>query len=270
MGTRDLAYKSVDQFPTSTSAPVSGDFRLFYDKSANQWVKQDASTGDQLFDEVTIDDLTVSTAATFAGATIANLGTVSAATAITTTDLTVPTTATFAGATIADLGTVTTGALAAGTIGSATVAEVSRIADLSARIVILTGTTAITESAHEGRVIYLTGTSSQTFTMLEPTGSGGRYKFVVGAVNANPTIITFTDQVNTNFIGSLNMLDADGSVAVSAVNGDHNITLDGDAATGGALGDTIELVDVATDVWAVQGTLFVVAGQAAATPFNAS
>ncbi len=187
MSLRGLAYKSIDQIPTSTSAPVSGDYLLYYDTSARDWKKMDARSGP--------------------------------------------------------------------------------IAD---SVVALTGTTSITQVLHEGKRLYITGTSAATYTLPEPTGSGARYTFIMGEVNSNATIITFTDKVNTNFIGSFMMLDADGSVPVSAVNGDHNISLDGNGATGGALGDMIELIDVATDVWAVSGTIFVVAGQPASTPFNAA
>lgn len=182
MGTRDLAYQSIDQLTTVTEGPLTGDFNIFYDASATEWVKRDALS----------------------------------------------------------------------------------------RVVALTGTASITFAAHEGKDLYITGTSAATYTMPEPTGGGARYRFIMGQVNSNATIFTFTDKVNTNFIGHFNMLDADGSVAVSAVNGDHNISLDGNGTTGGALGDIIELTDVATDVWHVQGSLFVLAGQAAATPFNSA
>ncbi len=40
MSDRGLAYKSIDQIKTSESAPVSGDFTVFYDASEREWVKQ--------------------------------------------------------------------------------------------------------------------------------------------------------------------------------------------------------------------------------------
>ncbi len=269
---RGLAHLDILELTTSTSAPVSGDWRLFFDTSLGKWVKQDASTGDQIFDDVTIDGLTVSSTATFSGATIANLGTVSAATSITTAVLVVGTTASFTGSTTDDLGTVATAIftdIVVGT-GGATAAEIVRTCDLSTRVVALTGTTAITLALHADRDLYITGTSAATYTMPAPSGTGARYRFIMGEVNANATIITMADQANDNFIGHLMMLDADASVPVSAVSGDHNISLDGDGTTGGALGDYIELTDVATNVWAVHGSIFVLAGQSAATPFNAA
>ena len=40
MSTRGLAYKSIDQIKTSETAPASGDYTIFYDTSASEWVKQ--------------------------------------------------------------------------------------------------------------------------------------------------------------------------------------------------------------------------------------
>ena len=80
MGKRDLAYKSIDQLTELEVAPVAGDWRLIFDTSADEWKKVDVSEGDMIFDEVTIDNLTVSSDATFAGGTITDLGTVTAGT----------------------------------------------------------------------------------------------------------------------------------------------------------------------------------------------
>ncbi len=188
MSLRGLAYKSIDQITTSTSAPVSGDFLLYYDAdtSSRNWKKMDARSGP--------------------------------------------------------------------------------IAD---RVVALTGTLAITQALHEGKVLYVTGTGAATYTLPEPTGSGARYKFIIGEVNTSSNIFIATDTTGTTYIGSLDMLDEDGSLAVSAVAGDDHIELNG-TTTGGALGDVLEFIDVATDVWAVSGTLFVVALSSAATPFDAT
>ena len=145
----------------------------------------------------------------------------------------------------------------------------ARSGPIADRVVALTGTTAITQALHEGKLLYVTGTDAATYTLPEPTGSGARYTFIIGEVNTSSNIFIVTDTTNTNFIGSFMMLDADGSLPVSAVAGDDHIELNG-TTTGGALGDVIRLIDVATDVWNVSGTLFIVALSAAATPFDAT
>ncbi len=224
----------------------------------------------------TIADLGTVALATFAGGTIADLGTVTAATSITTAALVAPTAVTFAGATVADLGTVALatfaggtiadiGTVTAGIIGTATVAEIVRACDTSLKLVALTGTTPITEVLHEGKENFVTGTSAATYTLPEATGSGARYKFIIGEVNTSDNIFITPDLTDSDMMGKLLMVDGNLSPAVpiffTAGASDNTITLNG-AATGGAVGDWLEFVDVATDVWFVKGEL----STATATP----
>ena len=41
MSDRGLAYKSIDQITTTTAPAVSGDFEVYFDGSADKWVKRD-------------------------------------------------------------------------------------------------------------------------------------------------------------------------------------------------------------------------------------
>lgn len=155
-----------------------------------------------------------------------------------------------------------------------TVAESNRALDLSARLVAITATGAVTEALHEGRDMYITGTAANTQTLPEATGSGGRYRYIFGEVNTNDTVFVVADTTNTNFIGNILTQDADlvGTIAtltqLSPANSD-TMTFDG-TTTGGQLGDWIELVDVATDVWYVTGITSVPAGSNTASPFSAA
>ena len=116
-----------------------------------------------------------------------------------------------------------------------------------------------------------TGTSLATYTLPEATGSGARYKFVIGEVNTNNTVIVVADTTNANFIGSVNNLDLDAAAqgAFGSPANSDTITLNG-GTTGGALGDVIELIDVATDVWQVFGQLQTPTGANPATFFSAA
>lgn len=203
----DLAYLNIDELPTSTVAPVSGDYRIYFDASANQWVKQDASTGDQVFDDVTIDALTV---------------------------------------------TSITGAMTA-TPGA------------------ITGTDSITQAEHANRVNVITGTSAATLTLPEATGTGDVYTFIFGQVNTNGTVFVAADTSNCSIGGSLNILDADANTqtAYFATSGDDTITING-TTTGGLIGDTIVLTDIATDQWAVSGQLVCPAGSNVADMFSSA
>jgi hypothetical protein len=156
----------------------------------------------------------------------------------------------------------------AGAINS-TGAEITRACDVSARLVALTATAPITLAAHEGRDMYITGTAAATYTLPEATGSGSRFRFIMGQVNTNGTIITTVDATNCGFYGSVNILDKDAAAqgAYAAAATDELITLNG-TSTGGQIGDFIELLDIATDKWMVFGQLTVPAGSNPATPFS--
>jgi len=155
---------------------------------------------------------------------------------------------------------------------TATAAEINRALDVSARLVALTGTDAITVAEHEGRDMYVTGTDAATYTMPEATGSGGRYRFIIGEVNTNGNVFASADATNAGFIGSVNILDEDAAAqaayASRAVTNDL-ITLNG-TTTGGQVGDIIEFVDVAADTWMVRGQLGCPAGSNPATPFSST
>jgi len=159
----------------------------------------------------------------------------------------------------------------AGTTLGATVAEINRAADVSARKVSLTGTAAITEVLHEGKINVITGTgAAYTYTLPEATGSGAVYRFYMGQVNTSNTIFVTADLTNCSFFGSVNILDLDaaaqGAYAPAATDG--TMTLNG-TTTGGAIGDYIEFTDIATDQWGVRGQLQVPTGSNPATPFGA-
>jgi hypothetical protein len=165
----------------------------------------------------------------------------------------------------------TNGLQLGGVLVTASAAEINRIADLSGRVVNLTGTTSITEALHEDKELYVTGTASATYTLPEATGSGAKYDFVIGEVNTNNTVIVVADTTNANFIGSIINLDLDGTAEAGfgcPANCD-TITLNG-TTTGGQLGDHLHFIDIATDVWSVIGQLQCPSGSNPATCFSAA
>jgi len=177
-----------------------------------------------------------------------------------------------------------TGALSAsgaitvgGTAIAATAAEINRTCDLTGRVVTIVETGAITTVAHSDRLCMLGevgGNALVTLTLPEATGSGAKFKFAVSVVNTSSYVIVVADTTNCKFIGNVLIQDADllatvGAVMYSAGATDDTITLNG-TTTGGQLGDFIELIDVATDVWFVQGILNCPAGSNTATCFSAA
>ena len=162
----------------------------------------------------------------------------------------------------------TTDATAAAT--AATAAEITRACDVSARKVALTGTASITEALHEGKICVITGSgSAYTYTLPEATGSGAIYRFIMAEVNTSNTIFTTADAANCSFFGSVNILDKDAAAqaAYAPAATDEIITLNG-TTKGGAIGDFIQFIDMATDKWCVFGQLQCPAGSNPATPFS--
>lgn len=147
-----------------------------------------------------------------------------------------------------------------GVTQDATALEVNRAADVSARLVSLAVSTAITEAAHEGRTIVMSGAgSARTFTLPAATGGGGRYRFVVGEVNTSNYLIKSVagaDVMRGIVLGASTTDSAtDAARTWSAGATDDTITLNGTTTGGVAIGDWIELEDISATGWAVRGVV---------------
>ena len=148
-------------------------------------------------------------------------------------------------------------------------AEIKRNCDVSTRLVALAGSTSITAALHEGRDCLLTGTgSAYTQTLPAATGSGNRFRFIVGAVNTSNHIIatdataTFYGQIVTS--SSTDTPDLAQPWVSAGTN--TKITLNGTTTGGQAVGDVIEIVDIATNKFMVIG--FTQTSGTEATPFG--
>lgn len=161
--------------------------------------------------------------------------------------------------------------LVSGVEVTATAAEINRAADVSGRLVSAAASTlAVTVAAHEGRIITLNRAAGVTATLPAATGSGAKFTFIVGTtVTSNAYTIKVADA--TDVMDGI-ILAADDTatpaplVWVTAVDSD-TITLDG-STKGGLIGDRIELVDIATNQWAVHG--FLKQSGTEASPFSAT
>lgn len=155
------------------------------------------------------------------------------------------------------------------TIGSATITTLAGTATRTAGSI--TATDSITAAEHANRINIITGTAAATLTLPEATGTGNVYSFVFGEVNTNGTVFVAADTSNTSIGGSLNILDADANAqtAYFATTGDDTITING-TTTGGLIGDTITLVDIGTDQWAVYGQLVCPSGSNVADMFSSA
>lgn len=122
--------------------------------------------------------------------------------------------------------------------------------------VTLTATLALTAASHAGRILLLGevgGDALLTVTLPAATGSGSRYRFIVSVVNTSNYVIQVVgnDTMDGQIVSTQDA--ADTTVGWETAADSDTITLNGTTKGGAAIGDWIELVDIATDQWAVSG-----------------
>jgi len=138
-----------------------------------------------------------------------------------------------------------------------------------------TGTDAVTETEHGGRTLLLGevgGNANVVLTLPDATGSGNIYHFIVSVAMGGSTTykIQVPDADNT-ITGQIMYLDEDGTAVTSfpTVASSDTITLNS-GTQGGLVGDTLTLIDIAADKYAVSGNMRVAAGANPSTPFSAA
>jgi len=157
---------------------------------------------------------------------------------------------------------------------TATAAEINAVADVSGRLVTLTGDTTITEATHAGRTMLLGevgGNALLTVTLPAATGTGNKYRFVVSVVNTSNYVIAVADATDIMYGNIFTSSTGDtpdlGQPWTTAADSD-TITLNGTTTGGVAIGDWIELQDILTNGWAVTG--ITTTSGTEATPFSAT
>lgn len=136
-------------------------------------------------------------------------------------------------------------------------------------LVTLTAATAtVTAAAHSGRTVLLNRAAGQALTLPAATGSGNTYKFfVLTTITSNSTTIKVVgNDVMAGVAIVANDTDASASIFETAADSD-TITFNG-TTTGGVRGATVELQDVAADLWSVR--IVGAATSSEATPFSAT
>ena len=149
----------------------------------------------------------------------------------------------------------------------ATAAEINRATDVSARVVtVATTPLAITELAHDGKVVVLTKTDGQAITLPAATGSGTTLRFIIGAKVASVGTTINTSALDQILYGvAIQSLDGgDTSAIYEAAATANGIAFDG-STTGGLKGDSVELIDIGTKAWWVR--IVSAATGSEATPF---
>lgn len=151
---------------------------------------------------------------------------------------------------------------------TATTAEINRACDVSARVVNTTANLALTEASHDGKIVTVNKATGAAITLPAATGSGAKFHLIIGTtITSGSTTIKVTG--NDTMTGTAIVCnDTDNSVSGFETAADTDtITFNG-TTTGGIKGDSVELIDIATDLWFVR-----VNGSATgseATPFSAT
>jgi hypothetical protein len=158
-----------------------------------------------------------------------------------------------------------------GTTLDATALEINRTSDVSSRLVAATGTLSATLADHSDRIILLDTAAGSVVTLPVATGTGNRIKCVISVIaTSNSHIVKVGDGTDT-FKGSILLVDSDtaGTVTgfVTASDSD-TITLNRTTQGSVTVGEWIEFIDIATNVWAISGVL--TNSGSGATPFSAT
>lgn len=132
---------------------------------------------------------------------------------------------------------------------------------------VTSATVTITETDHEGKTVTLNRAGGITATLPAATGSGARYRFVVGTTFTSSGIIQVVGNDTMKGMAIVAQDGGDTSVVFETAADSDTITLNG-TTTGGLIGASAELTDIAADTWHVH--VRTAATGVEATPFSAA
>lgn len=139
-----------------------------------------------------------------------------------------------------------------------------------ADVVTLVATGALTAAEHANRRLLLGevgGNALVTLDLPAATGSGDRYEFWISVVNTSNYVIE-VDSASATIDGSINSVEGGASYSWSSAAASDTLTFNGTTSGGAGIGDWLELVDIATNQWAVRGQMTHSGIQV--TPFSAA
>lgn len=158
----------------------------------------------------------------------------------------------------------------AGTSLTATAAEINRVADASARLIAAGGTLAMTEAAHDGKIVCLDTAAGSVVTLPASTGGGAVYRFLVTVTATSNSHVIKVANASDEFRGFV-VQDASEATAPNiwwAADNDDTITLNLTTTGLAAQGEYFEIVDAVLNYYFVRG--YSQASGIEATPFSAT
>lgn len=152
----------------------------------------------------------------------------------------------------------------------ATTAELNRAADVSTRMVAAGGTLAMTELAHEGKIIALDTATGSVVTLPASTGGGAVYRFLVTVTATSNSHVIKVANASDEMRGYV-VQDSDTATAPNiwwAADNDDTITLNRTTSGLAAQGEYFEIVDAVLNHFFVRG--YSQASGTEVTPFSAT
>lgn len=145
--------------------------------------------------------------------------------------------------------------------------------DRSSRIVIEVAAFTFTPERHGGRITMLSLLAGFTAVLPPAIGSGVIYRVHVGIVRTSNNYIIRVANGDDNMEGAVTLIDTDSvdneaTGFVTTSNTSDTITIDGTTTGGLTIGDWVELLDAAPNVWHVRGQLS--GSGSISTPFSAA
>lgn len=150
---------------------------------------------------------------------------------------------------------------------TATAAQLNNVANISTREV-AGGSTITLTSANTDQTVLFDTAAGTTVTLPAATGSGMRFKFVVKVLATSNSHVINTASGSDKFAGVINSANTSTNAVTGwpAANNKVAITLNRTTTGSVTIGETITVEDVATNMWAVTGTI--TQSGTAATPFS--
>lgn len=151
---------------------------------------------------------------------------------------------------------VASGLQLAGTLLTVSAAELNRLGDVSARLVNVTASTlTLAAATHESKIVTLNRAAGIAVTLPAATGTGAKYTLILGTtITSNTTTITAAGSDKLHGFNTIVKVGTTTANTYPITATSTVLTLNG-GTKGGYIGDVIELIDIATNLWHVKETL---------------
>ena len=153
---------------------------------------------------------------------------------------------------------------------TATMTEVNRTCDVSARLIAAGGTLTASEASHDGKIICLDTAAGSVVTLPTSSGGGAVYRFLVTVTATSNSHVIKVGNATDEFRGFI-VADASEATAPNiwwAADNDDTITFNRTTTGTAAQGHYVEVVDATSGHFFVRG--FIEQSGIEATPFSAT